>query len=473
MKSSIPFQPKSQSSKASSKMSSKMSSKVLLLLILSTMLFSCKELEKALSQDCTQTKKDYQAAISKEGELATTIKEDGPFPMALIFSQDSVNQMFAAVADNDIDPITVPLGSLGAIFGVGGFDVDLVVDPDLPLIQFESVADCETCISLEMSFGLAFKIEGESVGGAGTAKCHFPLALKSEAFEYTSFIGEFNNAVCTKIDIDVTGSLDVGIPGLDISVNELIDLAEPAVEDVVNGVLQNDFSETELFKLESWKIGKGDVRLLARGPILNAEQKTLTLGIHTNLVRPLDETVALEPSLPEGADVGMQFHPELVQAMIQRMLSEGTMSRSYDESGNKASSGGLFEVSFTTLEQSELEPGLLTAGFTVWRTDGFLCGSSEFLVDLGVSISDGNIALEAKNLRAGNTTGAFGQLVSTIENWIGGQFIDDMINISQLTFNYRELNLPNNKKASMSAETFRLEIGGNGFNIFLNLDQIL
>jgi hypothetical protein len=457
MKSTTLFQTKSQSSK------------VLLLLILSTMLFSCKELEKALSQDCNQTKKDYQAAISQEGELATTIKEDGPFPMALIFSQDSVNQMFAAVADNDI----VPLGSLGAVFGVGGFDVDLVVDPDLPLIQFESVADCETCISLEMSFGLAFKIEGESVGGAGTAKCRFPLALKSEAFEYTSFIGEFNNAVCTKIDIDVTGSLDVGIPGLDISVNELIDLAEPAVKDVVNGVLQNDFSETELFKLESWKIGKGDVRLLARGPILNAEQKTLTLGIHTNLVRPLDQTVALEPSLPEGADVGMQFHPELVQAMIQRMLSEGTMSRSYDESGNQASSGGLFEVSFTTLEQSELEPGLLTAGFTVWRTDGFLCGSSEFLVDLGVSISDGNIALEAKNLRAGNTTGAFGQLVSTIENWIGGQFIDDMINISQLTFNYRELNLPNDKKASMSAETFRLEIGGNGFNIFLNLDQIL
>ena len=49
----------------------------------------------------------------------------------------------------------------------------------------------------------------------------------------------------------------------------------------------------------------------------------------------------------------------------------------------------------------------------------------------------------------------------------------DLINISEFTLNYREMNLPNNKKAEMSAETFRLEIGGNGLNIFLNLDAIV
>ena len=49
----------------------------------------------------------------------------------------------------------------------------------------------------------------------------------------------------------------------------------------------------------------------------------------------------------------------------------------------------------------------------------------------------------------------------------------EVIDVSEFTLNYDELNLPNNKKAQMSAETFRLEVGGNGFNIFLNLNAVV
>ncbi len=448
--------------------------KLILALFLLSTLFSCKELEKALSQDCVSTQNLYNDEINNQGLLSEEVAEEAPFPMSLILSQDSLNRMFSAVADNDIDPITVDLGSIGGVAGFGGVDASLIIDPDLPLIQFESVANCDTCIVLDVSFGLAVDVEGVEIGGSGTAKYQFPLELQAMGLEYTSVIGRFDQSKFQDIDIEVSEGVDVGIPGLNLSVNDVIDLIEPEIKTQVNRIVKEQFGPKELFKLEPWNIGEGAVKLLARGPILYPEHKTLVLGVHTNLVRPLNKSVGLEPALPEGADVGMQFHPELVQAMIQRMLSEGEISRSYDESGNRSSSGsGLFEVSFTTLEQSELENGLLTAGFTVWRTDGFLCGSSEFLVDLGVSISDGNIALAARNLRAGTTTGAFGQLVSTVEDWIGGEFVKDMINISELTFNYREVNLPNEKKAKMSADTFKLEIGGNGFNIFLNLDEIL
>jgi hypothetical protein len=449
--------------------------KPLLALFLAAALFSCKELEKALNADCSSTKTLYQNEIANQGLLSEEAAEEAPFPMSLILSQDSLNRMFSAVADNDIDPITVDLGSIGGLGGFGGVDASLIIDPDLPLIQFESVANCDTCIVLDVSFGLSVDVEGVQIGGSGRAKYQFPLELDAVGLEYTSVIGRFDESKFQDIDIEVSDGIDVGIPGLNLSVNDIIDIIEPEIKTQVNRIVKDEFGPKELFKLESWDIGEGAVKLVARGPILYPEHKTLVLGVHTNLVRPLNKSVGLEPALPEGADVGMQFHPELVQSMIQRMLSEGEISRSYDESGNRssASGSGLFEVSFTTLEQSDREAGLLTAGFTVWRTDGFLCGSSEFLVDLGVSISDGNIALVARNLRAGQTTGSFGQLVSTIEDWIGGEFVKDMINISELTFNYREVNLPNEKKAKMSAETFKLEIGGNGFNIFLNLDEIL
>ena len=48
-----------------------------------------------------------------------------------------------------------------------------------------------------------------------------------------------------------------------------------------------------------------------------------------------------------------------------------------------------------------------------------------------------------------------------------------VVDVSEFTLNYDELNLPGDKKAEMSAETFRLELGGSGFNIFLNLDAVV
>jgi hypothetical protein len=169
--------------------------------------------------------------------------------------------------------------------------------------------------------------------------------------------------------------------------------------------------------------------------------------------------------------------------MVQRMMHEGHIARAYDERGSAMMSSeasldeegfaSSFEVTLSTLEQSQDEDGLLTAGFTLWRTDDYLCGSAELLAELGASVGDGGVRLTAQDVRLEGGEGAFGILAETVDDWLDSDLMRDVIDVSEFTLNYDELNLPNDKKAETSAETFRLEVGGNGFNIFLNLDAVV
>jgi len=118
-----------------------------------------------------------------------------------------------------------------------------------------------------------------------------------------------------------------------------MDLLEPVIADAATFIIQEELGDTELFELGAWTFGDGDVKLLGRGPIIEPDFGTIVIGIHTNLVRPLSGSVAVDPALPEGADIGLQLHPELVQTMIQRMLHEGHIDRSYDLTGQASPSG--------------------------------------------------------------------------------------------------------------------------------------
>ena len=109
----------------------------------------------------------------------------------------------------------------------------------------------------------------------------------------------------------------------------------------------------------------------------------------------------------------------------------------------------------------------------MWRTSGGVCGSAELLADLGAQVGDGGVRLTAENIRIERGEGVFGFIAETADDWLQSDFMRDVIDISEFTLNYDELNLPNNKKAEMSAETFRFEVGGSGFNIFLNLDAVV
>ena len=436
-------------------------------------------LEDLLENTCDEDAQRLATVLETEGRLSDEVAEEPPYPMSIIVSQDALNRLFAEVASHEIDPIEIPVGELL------GFELKIIVSPDLPLIQIEAVEGCDTCIITEASFGVAFDIEGFRAGARGFARYQFPVRMVPQGLELTRVYGDFHRSAFQTLNLEVTEDFDIDIPFVDIGVNDAIDLAEPYIKEYVTELVQQEYGEVELFDLEPWAIGNGEIKLLGRGPILYPESKTLIIGIHTNLVQPLSSSVELEPSLPEGADLGLQLHPELIQVMIQRMMHEGHVSRTYNQSGstmiasepmmdNELEVDRGFDVTLSTLKQAEDEAGLLTAGFTMWQTAGeALCGSAELQADLGVSIGDGGIALTAQNMRVENGQGAFGFLAETADNWLNSDFMKDVIDVSEFTLNYDELNLPNNKKAKMTAETFRLEIGGNGFNIFLNLNAVV
>lgn len=434
------------------------------------------ELGELIGEGCEEPALALDEALSAEGQLSEEVAEEPPYPMSLIVSQDALNRLFAEVNDQGIDPISLNVGS------VLGVDVSVRVSPDLPLIQIEAVEGCETCIITEVSFGLAVSAAGFTIGAEGEARYMFPVRMEPEGLEATHVFGDFDQSELLALDLRVTDDADFEIPFVDVSVNDLIDLAEPDIQRYVNRLVREEYGAVELFTLEPWEIGNGDVKMLGRGPILYPEHRTLIIGVHTNLVQPLSESVGLEPVLPEGADIGMQFHPELVQVMVQRMMHEGHIARSYDEQGSAMSAEGEvdefgvstgFDVTLSTLEQSSRDDGLLTAGFTLWRTAGGLCGSAELVAELGASVGDGGVGLTAQNIRIERGEGVFGFLAETADDWLNSDFMREVIDVSEFTLNYDELNLPNNKKAQMSAETFRLEVGGNGFNIFLNLNAVV
>ena len=448
--------------------------------------YGCKELENLnleeldgldtlLENTCEEDAQRLNTVLETEGNLSIEIAQEPPYPMSIIVSQDALNRLFAEVASNEIDPIEIPIGELF------GFEAKMIVSPELPLIQIEAIEGCETCIVTEAAFGVVFDVEGFQAGAKGFARYQFPVRMVPQGLELTQVFGDFHLSSFQTLNLEVTDDFDIDLPFIDASINDAIDLAEPYLKDYITELVQDEYGEVELFDLEPWAIGNGEVKLLGRGPILYPETQTLIIGIHTNLVQPLSSAVELEPSLPQGADLGLQFHPELVQVMVQRMMHEGHVSRSYSESGQAMlmsnadeDLGSGFDVTLSTLEQSDAGDGLLTAGFTLWQTAGdALCGSAELRAELGVSVGDGGIALTAQNMRIENGEGAFGFLAETADDWLNSDFMRDVVDISEFTLNYDELNLPNDKKAQMTADTFRLEVGGNGFNIFLNLNAVV
>ena len=234
------------------------------------------ELDELLGESCDESAMSLAAVLNEEGKLSTEIAEEPPFPMSIIVSQASLNELFASVSDQGIDPITL---SLGSILGV---DVDVIVSPDLPKIQIEAVEECTTCIVTEVSFGLAVRAAGFTIGAEGTARYQFPVRMEPEGLEATHVFGDFDQSQFQTLDLRVTDDADFEIPLVDLSVNDLIDLAEPTVKDYVNELVQEEYGAVKLFTLEPWEIGNGDVKLLGRGPLLYPEHKTLVIGIHTN-----------------------------------------------------------------------------------------------------------------------------------------------------------------------------------------------
>jgi hypothetical protein len=412
--------------------------------------------------ECTGASGQYQELVKVEGALQTELPEQGPYPMALVVSQDALNRLFAAVASANLPPLTLQDSILGVNVGV-------TIRPNLPLIEIGQALQCPECILTSMDLGLDFIVGSSVVPAVGKARYAFPLGMRANGLKSTKVLGSFEKSQFLNLSIEIApGSLG----GAEALINQAVSLFEPQIADYVSGLVRTELGEQELFELDSWDIGDGDVKLLGRGPIISPENKTIVIGMHSNLVRPANGTVSALPSLPEGADIGLQFHPELLQTMIQRMMHEGHIDRSYDSTGQPSASGST-QVTLSSLAPSAASADLMTTSFALWRTGGGFCGSSNLQADLGLSISDKQLRFSAQNVQITGGTGTFGSVAQVLGQGLQSSLIANAINTAQITVNYNEFKLPGGKRADMSAESFRLSLDGEGLRLFLNIDAIV
>ncbi|PJB39062.1 MAG: hypothetical protein CO108_17960 [Deltaproteobacteria bacterium CG_4_9_14_3_um_filter_63_12] len=404
------------------------------------------------NSDCVSHSSNYEASLIDEGALAAEAPPEGvPYPMAIVLSQDAVNKLFAAVANADVPPLTI--GDT-----IGGVPLSVTLDAQLPLIQVGGVNGCLTCLFSSMGFGLSVNVAGVAVGGTGAAAFQFPLFVQDNGLESTSFFAQLAQSEVVGIDLQIDG-----IPSAYMApVNGLVTMA-------ANAIITNEYGDTKLFDLNAWEVGDGDVKLVGRGPHIDAAQRTIVIGMQSNLVRPENGSIQWNPALPEGADIGLQIAPELIESLIRRMMHEDHIPRSYDESG-QANSMGSEQVTLNTMRAGENE--LLTTSFRLWRTSGGFCGFADLQANLGLSISDKKLRFAAQNVKITDSAGV-GNLLQYASNWGGSEFLSNVIDYSEITVNYNEFVIPGGKKADMSAESFRLDLGSEGLSLFLNIEAIV
>lgn len=401
------------------------------------------------NSDCATHLGGFQTSVEDEGKLSEGVAEEAPYPMAIIISQDALNQIFSAIADADLPDVPLVDDLLG---------VSVTLHPQLPLIQVGGELDCLECLLTELAFGLTVEVADDVVTGTGLGRYQFPLGLQPNGLDSTKVTAQLGQSTLLQVDLSISGLDD-----------DIMDAIEPLIAGAATLIIQETVGDTELFELGAWSFGDGDVTMLARGPIIEPDFGTVVLGIHTNMVQPLSSAVTIDPLLPEGADIGIQFHPELLQVMAQRMMFEGHIDRSYDTAGQPDDSGD-HQMSLNEMKASPSD--LLTTSFRLWRTGGGLCGFADIQADLGLSISDEAFDLSVQNVDITDGEG-IGELLVAADNWYQSEFTQSLIEYTELTINYQEFDLPGDKVAEMSAESFRLTVDGRGLSVFLNIDEII
>ena len=411
--------------------------------------FACESLQTLLSEECTFRSEQYQQILAVEGALHEEIPNQAPYPMALIFSQDTLNNMLQEVSDTIIDPIEIGI---------------VKIIPTIPVIQIEQVDDCETCIVIAVSFDLEIDAIIDTLTATGKAQYQFPIRMQPQS-DQTQVFADFNQSQFQEL------SLSTGQAFID----EALAVVEDQLTAYINGQLADYLGSVELFSMNAWQLGDGAIKILPSGPLLSAETKTLMLGLHTNLVQPLSQSVALDPILPTGADVGLQMHPELLQVILQRMLHEGVINRSYNEDGSRAEgeeSSSALDLTLSSIQTSQNNAQALDLGFTLWRTEGLLCGSVELHADLMMSVGEQGVALDVGDISLENGQGSFGLIASQVDDWIQSDFMKEIVDLSTLTLNYNELEIAQQQNIQMQAQDLNVQLDGAGFNIYFSLTNM-
>lgn len=408
-----------------------------LLLVFS--LSGCDTLAQTLGA-CGEARASYEQGISGQGRLLDAPPAEGPYAMALVVSEAAANDLLAAVTDHQLPTLSESVSGLTVAF-----------TPRFPKLQIASLADCPGCILADLEFEVSVGVSGlGSFTGGGKAGLGVPLALVPGAVRQTRLLAGLDRARVRSLDLTVQG----------LSLSQV-----PALQGVVQGLaeeLMNDrIGEKELTTIDSWSIGSGETELAARGPAIFAAERTLVVGLATNLALPPTSTLEDQATLPPGTDLSLRFHPGLLLGLSQRLMSEGEIPSSYD-AGGAASASGDNHVSLEDMAAGD--QGALRTTFRVYQLGDAVCGSVDLAGDLGLQITGEAVSVQARSLKVVGGDGA-GRLLAEA-GWLGGDFLSSLVGNLELTLNYRDLQV-GGAPADLAATS--LTIDGSGVTVNLDL----
>ncbi len=420
------------------------------LLVALPLIPSCVYLEEVLRDgfgECEPYEQEWEAALHAGGALLPTIPDTAQdFAMAMMLNTNAVNELFRRLDDNEFPVLSESVDILG-------LTVTLSVQPDIPLLAIGGNANCPECFSAEFEFFNQVDIEGWVVpGGSGTIGVQMPVGMLPIDDHQTSFVAFFQSLEVTDLDVDFG----------DDSVNTFYGYyLEPVVTTLLTEYIQWRLADQPIATFDSWAIGQGDVLLAPRGPYIYPEFDTMILAMQTNLDMDIQTPLEDQLSLPEDADVGLVFHPELIVAMAKRMNYENVIPQGYDESGN-ATEGGPLRLTIESMTSDDL--GLLRTESKLWFVED-LCGTATMAASMEMTVDSSSFTFGVTDFEISEGDGI--GLVLSENDWLISGMMNALLDTMRITVNYDQVfGGEAGTQPEMDPVTFT--INGRGVQLYFN-----
>jgi len=324
--------------------------------------------------DCEYQAEQFRETADGEGLLLDDVPKGDPFPVAIKFSEIGVNKLLEGVVGQDV-PFT---GELPFVWFSGPGTLELEATT-APVLELEALEGCPTCVQYSFDFNcILYDAGGKPKGaGVGSVKFRVPLVLEPRGEDATALIADYDRLRVQKLELNAFGLESEEYPGL-------VD----ALGLFMGDKIRESYGPTELLILDSWEIGAGDIKLLARRLLVFPEDNTLVLAMQSNLPLPPGGGLELDGEMGMGVPMQLEFDIALFEAMVERLLAEGDIPRVYDEDGNPSEDGN-YGVTLDHLTGPPDDQEFMTTQFRVWRFAEGYCGYATATMDLDVGLEQG------------------------------------------------------------------------------------
>ena len=421
-------------------------------------------------QSMYEAEKANEGALISDAELSGLINSsiNADYAMSLTLNATAINKLFKAANTWTYDK----MGFGVPYFGIGGCDASG--------LDQEFTGDTTSCLTVTIEFN-----------GVANALLRFGVPVTGEVASDLSK---------TSVFIDLSTMQILKISAQNGSLNAM---AKTAINLAIQQFLSGYLPKVHLFDIAAWNIGNGDIKLVAGAPKVHIEQLTgyeaLEFGMYTNLFAQA-ESINIARDMPQNAEVGLHIHPQLIRAIIARMMTEQKSSNADDtyitrevelDSSELNSSGYAkngFHVTMTDLSRYPNERlyacssdwrDYFTFGFRLWSTDSF-CGYMDLLAGMNMVVTDRKFKIGIGNIHAGYSDGAMSVVGGALNSIASTNFAKSLLEYTNISVNFNEMSVSSSngqddsmKKAEMVAymdenEHFQFSITGTGINLYLN-----